>query len=225
MEPVPSHLNQTESWSCFCCLWLDILLLCMTCWDEADSEWSKHFAAWWMHFNEVEFCWTWTDLWWKYCIFSCETMPWRLDGKYRLGASRLQKNDSQFHQKLLFACEKSLWNVTWAFELYKKPSQWGCGKAAAKHSLCNQDLGDGSPRWWQALWEAPGGQQSAYLRRLVHSPVTKQQPSPYTSRTDLLCWEKQHILQVVSCTVSVPLQYYSTEKVKYYSRNEPFRML
>lgn len=114
------------------------------------------------------------------------------------------KNDSQLHQKLLFAFEKSLWNVTWTFELYKKHSQWGCCKAAAKHSLCNQDLGDGSPRWWQALWKLLVGNKVLTCSELFTLHSQKQQPPPHSSQSDLLCWKKQNnVLQVALYMVSI----------------------
>lgn len=168
-----------------------------------------------------EFCWTLRVLWSKYYVFSCETMHVTL----RIRCLSLAKNDSQLHQKWLFAFEKSLWNVTWALELYKKHSQWGCCKAAAKHSLCNQDLGDGLPRWWQALWKLLVGNKVLTCSELLTLPSLEQQP-PLPNRSqqsDSLRREKRKdILQVASRMVSV---HSCHEKVKYNSRNEPFAML
>lgn len=113
-------------------------------------------------------------------------------------------NDSQLHQKLLFAFQKSLWNVTWTIELYKKHSQWGCCKAAAMRSLCNQDLGDGSPRWWQALRKLLVGNRVLTCSELFSLRSEDQRPPPYSAQSNWLCWKKQKdVLQIALYLVRV----------------------
>lgn len=128
------------------------------------------------------------------------------------------KNESQFHQELLFEFEKSLWNMTWTCELYKKHSQWVSCKAAAKYSPCNQGLGDGSPHWWRVLWKLLVGNKVLACSELFTLPLHKQLPPPYKPQSDLSCKKKKAVAGNQQVTLSMTDTSVSKFALVYFSK-------